>query len=143
MSYKILKRPQKSTFQGETFLLIENYEKHIHFAKIGFTFFSFDCFSSWIMMCCSKYLSFGQFSFSYNFPIDQNLFLLFFEWEMPKKSVCYYCIDRIVIFHNIHHELLILYIIWMLDRFIMFHVSLMTIERVYFLLWEFLWKSSK
>ena len=38
-----------------------------------------------------------------------------------KKSVCYYCIDRIVMFHNIHHELLILYIIWMLDRFIMFH----------------------
>ena len=38
MSYK---NSQKSTFQGETFLLIENYEKHIHFAEIGFTFFQF------------------------------------------------------------------------------------------------------
>ena len=33
-----------------------------------------------------------------------------------KKSVHYYYIDRIMIFHNIHNKLLILYIIWTLDR---------------------------
>ena len=49
--------------------------------------FSFDCFSTWIMIHCSKDLGSEQFSFSYNFPIDQNLFLFIFEWEISKR-VC-------------------------------------------------------
>ena len=50
-------------------------------------FFSFDYFSIWIMINYSKDLGFEQFSFTYNFPIDQNLFLFLFDWENIKR-VC-------------------------------------------------------
>ena len=62
-------------------------------------FFGFDCFSTWIMVDCSKDLVFEEFSFSYSFRIDQNLFFIFFWMRKYQKSVYYYCIDRIVIFH--------------------------------------------
>ena len=56
-------------------------------------FFRFSCFSTWIMIDCSKDLGFERFSFSYNFPIDQKLFLFVFEWEISKRL----CIDIVMI----------------------------------------------
>jgi len=46
-----------------------------------------DCFSTWIMVDCSKDLGFEEFSFSYNFRIDQNLFLFFLNEKISKECV--------------------------------------------------------
>ena len=50
-------------------------------------FFGFDCFSTWIMVGCSKDLGFEEFSISYNFRIDQNLFLSFLNEKISKECV--------------------------------------------------------